>query len=297
MNASPTMADVLAFTPRPYLQRARAYPFLKWAGGKRAIVPEIAQRLPETLGTYWEPFVGGGAVFFALDNRIQAAQLSDVNTELVITYQVVRNQPKPLIAALTKHATHHDRDYYYATRKLGNRRSAQPLDEVTVAARMVYLNKTCYNGLYRVNRRGEFNAPIGSYKKPTICDAENIHAASTVLNKATIQVRDFAAIKPAAGDFVYCDPPYDGAFAGYDALGFTEEDQARLCAAVHTWHQTGATVMISNADTDLVRELYSEPPFVCHSIAAPRTISRNGKQRGAVSELLVTTYDCKRYAG
>ena len=163
---SVTVADVLDYAPPPYLRQARAYPFLKWAGGKRAIVSDIARRLPPTFGTYWEPFVGGGAVFFALDRRLQAAQLSDVNVELVRTYQVIRDQPERLIAALQEHAAHHSQEHYLATRELSDHPRA-----VEIAARMIYLNKTCFNGLYRVNRRGEFNVPMGSYKNPNICDA------------------------------------------------------------------------------------------------------------------------------
>ena len=286
---SVTVADVLDYAPPPYLRQARAYPFLKWAGGKRAIVPEIARRLPPTFGTYWEPFVGGGAVFFALDSRLHAAQLSDVNVELVRTYQVIRDQPERLIAALQEHAAHHSQEHYLATRELSDHPSA-----VELAARMIYLNKTCFNGLYRVNRRGEFNVPMGSYKNPNICDAANIRAASAVLQRASIRAGDFAEVTPAAGDFIYCDPPYHGTFTGYDANGFTDQDQHRLRDTILRWHQAGVAVMISNADTDLTRELYSRPPFVPHSVVAPRTISRNGHQRGAVRELLVTTYDSER---
>jgi len=277
---------ILGHTPRPYLERARARPFLKCAGGKRAVVPEIAKRLPDNIeGTYWEPFLGGGAVFFSLDSRIRTAQLSDVNVELTLTYQVVRNNPDKLIELLEEHAARHGKTYYLRVRKAtGTPTSAE------VAARFIYLNKTCYNGLYRVNKQGRFNVPMGDYKNPTICDADGLRAASEVLRKATVRLGDFERVQPNDGDFVYADPPYDGTFAGYDAHGFDAADQRRLRDAALRWHRQGAAVMVSNADTQLIRTLYGQAPFVLHEITAARNINSDVNGRGAVGELLITSY-------
>jgi DNA adenine methylase len=281
-----TFIEILQHTERPYLDRARAKPFVKWAGGKRAVVPDIAQRLPESIGTYWEPFVGGGAVFFALDSRIGSAQLSDVNAELALTYQVVKNEPAALIDLLSEHATQHSRTYYLRVRK----RTGTPT-AVEVAARFIYLNKTCFNGLYRVNKKGQFNVPMGRYKNPAICDADGIRAASEVLQKASVRIRDFANIAPSPGDFIYCDPPYDGTFAAYDANGFDDSHQRRLRDSSVQWHNEGASVMLSNADTPLIRTLYGQAPFTIHEITAPRSINCDGEGRESVGELLITTYD------
>ncbi len=275
----------LEHTEKPYLARARAKPFLKWAGGKRTLIPEIAQRLPDDLGTYWEPFLGGGAVFFALDSRITSARLSDVNAELALTYQMVRNRAEDLIASLEHHQQKHQKAYYYQMRKQTGLEAA-----VDVAARFIYLNKTCYNGLYRVNKSGAFNVPIGRYVNPVICDAENIRQAGKVLSKATVTFGDFEKLEPGGGDFIYCDPPYDGTFAGYGKDGFGEDEQRRLRNAVLKWHKLGASVMVSNADTELMRSLYGNPPFIIHDVAAPRNINCKTNGRGTASELLITTY-------
>lgn len=289
-----TMLDsILGVTERPYLDRARARPFVKWAGGKRSLIPDIARRLPEQIGgIYWEPFVGGGAVFFALDSRIGNARLSDVNAELVLAYQVIKKWPEELIEELGRHAEQHpaDKDYYYEVRKMTHSQSS-----VEVAARFVYLNKTCYNGLYRVNKKGQFNVPKGRYANPTICDAEGIRKASEVLQTADIKLRDFARIEPSSGDFVYCDPPYDGTFAEYAAGGFDDTEQRRLRDACKRWHGLGAAVMVSNADTPLIRTLYGEPPFVMHEVSAPRNINCKAGERGDAGELLITTYQPPDY--
>jgi DNA adenine methylase len=283
-----TFDEMLAFTEKPYLPRARARPFVKWAGGKRAVIPEIATRLPDSFNAYWEPFIGGGAVFFALDSRIKTAYLSDVNAELMLTYGVIQNTPNELIEVLSQHAERHDKDYYYRVRGMTDLKSG-----IEVAARFIYLNKTCYNGLYRVNKAGHFNAPIGSYKNPAICDSDNLHAASEVLNGAWLAFGDFQRVAPGDGDFIYCDPPYDGTYAGYDKDGFDEGEQRRLRDAVAQWSKLGAYVMVSNSDTALTRSLYGSTPFEIHEITAPRNISADENGRGKVGELLITTYPCQ----
>lgn len=243
---------VLKRTIRPYLEKAPACPFIKWAGGKRALIPSLAKHFPEKIGTYWEPFVGGGAVFFTMADRMDRAILSDTNEELIITYQTVKNQVGELIDALRVHAAGHKEDSYYL-----RMRATEPETQVKIAARFIYLNKTCYNGLYRVNRSGKFNVPKGRYKDPGILNENGLRAASEVLQKTTIHIGGFdRVVKPGADDFIYCDPPYDGCFTGYQAGGFDECDQERLRNSVNGWVDAGARVMLSNSDTPLIRRLY-----------------------------------------
>ena len=282
---SMTLKDILQHSDRSILERKNAKPFIKWAGGKRSLLHEIATRLPKRIETYWEPFLGGGAVFFALESLIENARLSDVNSELALAYQTVRNHPQELIDLLSHHAERHDKKYYLNLRKMSQLPTA-----VEVSARFIYLNKTCYNGLYRVNRQGEFNVPMGSYKNPTICDSASILAASEVLSKATIRIGDFGKISPTLGDFVYADPPYDAAFNGYASNGFSQDEQERLRNSALRWHGLGASVMLSNADTPFIRSIYTQEPFVLHQVSAPRNINSNPNGRDHVGELLITTY-------
>ncbi len=264
-----------------YLDRARAQPFLKWAGGKRAIVPEIVKLLPAQFGDYYEPFCGGGAVFFALDSRIRMAHLSDSNPELMLTYRMLQKDAEAVIVELEKHARHHGPAQYLKIREEGHAYQ----DPVRKAARFIYLNKTCYNGLYRVNSQGRFNVPIGRYTNPTICDADNLRAVAEVLKKATLRVQSFEKIQPQAGDVVYCDPPYDATFSGYTGRGFAEADQKALRDACQRWRAAGVHVLISNSDTPLIRTLYKG--FRIAQISAPRAISCQGEGREKVVELLM----------
>ena len=270
---------------RPHDDDTAASPFIKWVGGKRALASTITALEPPGTKNYWEPFIGGGAVFFNRC-RIHKAHLSDINSELTTTYLVVKQFPDLLIEKLRQHALdHQDPDHYYRVRKMTHLTS--PID---VAARFIYLNKTCYNGLYRVNRRGIFNVAKGSYKNPVICDPVNIATASRALENASIELRDFSRIEPASGDFVYCDPPHDGTFAGYTAKPFSTEQQRRLRDHCQLWHQAGVHIMVSNSDTKLIQELYSQPPFEIHTVSAPRSISAKATARNQVTELLITTY-------
>ncbi len=244
--------NVLRITKRPHLDKAPAAPFVKWAGGKRTLIPDIAKHFPERVGTYWEPFVGGGAVFFTFANRMDRAILSDQNEELLIAYQAVKDSVDDLIEALRHHEHGHKDSRYY------NRvRGQEPTDAIAIAARFIYLNKTCYNGLYRVNKSGKFNVPKGRYKNPDICNEQRLRDASKVLAKATIRVGDFEkVVRPGPDDFIYCDPPYDACFTGYQPGGFTPDDQERLRNAAKSWTESGAQVMLSNSDTPLIRRLY-----------------------------------------
>ena len=288
----PELQRSTPFDPRPddHVKAATdatpARPFIKWVGGKRALANAITVLEPPSANNYWEPFIGGGAVFFD-KLRSSPAHLSDINSELTTTYLIVKQFPDLLIEKLRQHDRDHraNDDNYYRVRKMTHLSS--PID---VAARFIYLNKTCYNGLYRVNRKGVFNVGKGSYRNPVICDEANIHAASQALGNATIELRDFSRINPAAGDFVYCDPPHDGTFAGYTAKPFGSNEQLRLRDKYLDWHHAGANVMLSNSDTELIRKLYAQPPFTIRTVSAPRSVSAKGATRNRVTELLISNY-------
>ena len=282
---------VLAHTVKPYLGPAAAMPFVKWPGGKRTLIPAIARHFPDHVETYWEPFVGGGAVFFTFAKRIERAILCDTNEDLVITYQVVKNDVDALIDRLGDHERAHRRrtgkkykdgkSYYYRVR------DDEPRDAVEVAARFIYLNKTCFNGLYRVNKSGRFNVPEGKYAKPDICNADRLRKASKALARARILLGDFGrTVQPSMGDFIYCDPPYDGCFTGYQAAGFAIEAQKRLREAADVWAREGATVLLSNADTAAMRSLYANG-YDIEEVRAPRNINANAAGRGNAAELLI----------
>ena len=265
-----------------------ASPFVKWVGGKRSLLRELLAHLPVGFKNYYEPFVGGGALFFALGERPGRAFLSDVNAELLTAYRVVQREPKALLRLLEEHAARHDDEYYYAVRE----RHALT-DPLQIAARFIYLNKTCYNGLYRVNGKGEFNVPVGRYKNPRIADARNILACSVALERADIRHIPYDAITPRKGDFVYFDPPYHRttgtSFTRYARDDFSEKDQEALCAFFTKLHKKGVHVMLSNASTGFIRSLYAG--FTIHTVRAPRFVNSKSSGRGAVEEVLVTSYD------
>ena len=272
----------------------RAKPFVKWVGGKRSLLPELLRRVPADFKNYYEPFVGGGALFFALKNegRLDLAGgggqafLSDINFDLINTYQVIQRDPEPLIARLEAHARKHSSEYYYDIRSQHDLE-----DRIEIAARFVYLNKTCYNGLWRVNSKGEFNVPVGSAEKPAICQEENLRACHSVLQGVDIRIRDFRKLRAGVGDFVYFDPPYDplagGSFTDYTRSGFGKEEQIELRDLCKDLHQQGVRFMLSNSDTDYVRELYSDSNFKLEKVKAPRMVNCKGDKRGAVGELLI----------
>ena len=276
---------------QPSVESAAAHPFVKWAGGKRSLVSSLVQHFPEVITTYWEPFVGGGAVFFTFAHRMERAVLSDTNEDLVITYQVVKTDVDALIERLRKHQRKHGerqgKQYADGQTYYQRVRAQEPDDPVEVAARFIYLNKTCFNGLYRVNKNGKFNVPEGSYAQPVICDVERLRAAHRVLAKATIKLGDFSrVVAPDKGDLIYCDPPYDGCFTSYQADGFRGDSQSRLRDCAKAWAERGATVVLSNADTDAMRMLYAG--WEVHTAVAPRSINSNGDGRGAAAELIIT---------
>lgn len=271
------------------IEKGKATPFLKWAGGKRSIIEELNKRLPEKITNYWEAFVGGGALFFEIQTKIKKAFLSDANLDLVITYNVIKKQPAELIQLLKKHQRLHCEEYYYRQR---NKHTLT--DPIEIAARMIYLNKTCFNGLFRVNKKGEFNVPMGKYANPGICAEDNIHLCSKALQKATIQFKDYHKIEPLEGDFVYFDPPYhpvnDTSFTDYATGGFTEKDQKELSEFCMKLHKQGVKLMVSNSNTEFIKNLFKSSVFKIEIVNAPRMVNCKPKGRSAVEELLITNY-------
>jgi len=272
---------------------ATARPFLKWAGGKRALAPLLTSLFPP-LGdrTYREPFLGGGAMFFHLAPK--KAVLSDALEDLITTYEVIKESPTKLLARLALFEKTHSEATYYETRKRFNiERGAAPEDR---AAWFIYLNRTCYNGLFRTNQSGEFNVPFGRYVNPRIADAPRVHAASKTLEKVTLRHADFAESMDLAkkGDFIYLDPPYvpisaTSSFAAYDG-GFRMRDQEALARLFSTLDKRGCLLALSNSDTPEVRKLYAR--FDLTEIDAPRSISANGALRGTAREVLVRNRAC-----
>ena len=257
----------------------KPYPFVKWAGGKRKLVSEITKFIPLEFNRYYEPFVGGGALFYSLGSRIRDAHLSDINADLINAYKSVCAEPEKLIRVLKRHSAKHCKEHFLKVR------SAKYNCKVRLAARFIYLNKTCFNGLYRVNRKGQFNVPIGSYKNPKICDEENIRATSEYLKRATIKACSFEAIKPSQGDLIYCDPPYYDTFTGYTKKGFDKSLQYALRDCCVRWREKGAHVIVSNSNNEFIRFLYED--FDLHEVQASRNINCNGNGRAKTTELLI----------
>ncbi len=263
-------------------------PFLKWAGGKGKLIQQYIPYLPKKFKTYYEPFLGGAAVFFYLNPP--SAALTDINAELVNAYRCVRDNVEELILNLEVHQLRHCRDYYYEVRQ------SPGVTNIEKAARLIYLNKTCFNGLYRENSKGAFNVPIGKYKNPKICNPALLRSVSAALQNAQINVRPFEDILEHASscdDFVYFDPPYHplsptSNFTAYSRYSFSQDDQIRLKYVFAELAERGVKVMLSNSDCPFIRELYSE--FNINSIIAPRLINSNARKRGKISEVLVTSY-------
>lgn len=270
-------------------------PVLKWVGGKSQLLREIRKRIPDEIETYYEPFIGGGAVFFNIAPN--KAVISDMNSELINLYQVIKNSPEELIKSLKKHEN--TPEYFYKIRaKDRDHKNYKRLSPITKASRLVYLNRTCFNGLFRVNSRGELNAPFGRYRNPQICNEPNIREIADFLKSHEIEIieADFeTALSTAkAGDFVYLDPPYDpvtdtASFTGYVAGGFDREQQRRLKACCDELHAKGVKFMLSNSSTEFILELYKD--YNVEFVDAKRNINCKGNSRGAVQEVLVRNYE------
>jgi DNA adenine methylase len=276
-----------------------SYPFLKWAGGKTQILFELEKFVPSEFNRYFEPFLGGGAVFFHLTSKNFhfTAYLSDTNEELITVYRVVKGDVEKLIDILKKHQKDYDKgptEFYYELRKF------VPPTDVERAARFSSLNKTCYNGLYRVNKGGIFNVPIGRYKNPLICDSNNLRNASLSLrdSKVIIELSDYKQIvleNAREGDFVYLDPPYNPAsstasFTSYTNSGFTNTDQKELRDVFTELIDRKCKVLLSNSDTKFIRELYSEFATCFKEVNVLRSINCRGSKRIGHKELIISSY-------
>lgn len=263
-------------------------PFLKWAGGKSQLIQQYIRYFPEDFKTYYEPFLGGGALFFYLNPP--SAVLTDINAELVNAYCCVRDNVEELIALLDVHQLKHCKEYYYQVRQWNR------LTGIEKAARLIYLNKTCFNGLYRENSKGEFNVPFGQYKNPKICNPLLLRSVSAALKKAQIEVRSFEDIlnhASSCNDFVYFDPPYHpisptSNFTAYSRDAFSQDDQIKLQAVFRELARRGVKVMLSNSDCIFIRELYRD--FNIYSISASRVINSKASKRGRISEVLIASY-------
>ncbi|HEV2802345.1 MAG TPA: DNA adenine methylase [Pyrinomonadaceae bacterium] len=270
-------------------------PFLKWAGGKRQLLPEIRKYVPKRYKLYFEPFVGAAAVLF--DVQPQTAIINDANPELVNCYRVIKRDPEGLIDLLREHRDKNDKKYFYSLRQLDRDPSFASLGDLERAARIIYLNKTCYNGLFRVNSQGQFNVPFGNYANPNIVDEIVIRAVSRYLNGAQVEISndDFAAAVSGAarGDFVYLDPPYDpisdtSSFTGYNLNNFDKNEQRRLKSVCDDLTRRGSKVLLSNSATDFIRDLYSDKTrYTIVEVTASRNINSVSTGRGKINELLI----------
>lgn len=274
-------------------------PFLKWAGGKRQLLPYIRKYLPQftRATTYFEPFVGAGAVLFDLQRP--KANINDANQELINCYKVIKNDVEALIEHVKTHKTDSS-EYYYKIREQDRSLEYAKLTPVERASRIIFLNKTCYNGLFRVNSQGQFNVPYGNYKNPTLVDTIIIRAISNYLNQNNVLITnlDFEeAVKEAKkGDFIYFDPPYDpisdtSSFTGYNLDKFGKEEQTRLKSTYDKLTNNGCKVMLSNSSTEFIKDLYKAYNII--KIPANRNINSVATGRGQIEELLILNYEPK----
>jgi len=281
-----TSDEASAHTPK-----IECRPFLKWAGGKTQLLSALMKRMPASYNRYLEPFLGGGALFFALQPK--ASYLADYNGDLINCFEVVRSDVDELIEELKRYK--YEREMYYAVRDLDRTAEFAKLSAVKRAARFIYLNKTCFNGLYRVNSKGHFNVPFGAYKDPRILDAENLRACREALSSAVLKQGSFEEIAEVAdkGDFVYFDPPYapvsDTAdFTQYVTGGFDASSQELLLLTCLKLHQKGVQWMLSNSNAPLIQELYRG--FKVETVEAGRSINSKAEKRGPVLELIIRNY-------
>ena len=271
-------------------------PFTKWTGGKRQLLGELRSYMPETFGRYFEPFVGGGALFF--DLAPEKAVINDFNEELINAYRQIKNNPAELINLLIKHKENNSKDYYLELRSADRDGRISRMTGVERAARILYMLRVDFNGLYRVNSKNQFNVPYGRYKNPKIVDVDLLYQISEYLNENDIEIlqTDFAeAVKDAqTGDFVYFDPPYiplneTSSFTSYTHEGFSYEEQVRLRNTFKELTERGVYAMLSNSSSPLVEELYKD--FNIYFVEAQRTNGAKSSSRGKISEIIVTNYD------
>lgn len=269
-------------------------PVVKWVGGKRQLLDEIRPLLPKRINSYCEPFLGGGAVLFSI--QPSKAIVNDLNGDLITVYETIRDDVESLIESLEKHEN--TSEYFYAIRDMDrNKEVYQAMSRVERASRLIYLNKTCYNGLFRVNSAGEFNSPFGHYKNPNIVNEPVLRAVSKYLSssKITFCNEDFAVTldRIGKGGFVYLDPPYDpvsdtASFTGYNKGGFDRNEQIRLKECCDELTRRGIKFMLSNSATDFIKELYKE--YDISIVQAKRAINSDASKRGAIEEVLIRNY-------
>lgn len=272
-------------------------PILKWVGGKRQLLKEIKGLIPKQITTYVEPFIGGGALFF--DLQPNKAIINDYNEELINVYRVVKEDPEKLLIILEEHHKLNSEDYFYKIRAMDRNDNYRDMSYIEKAARIIYLNKTCYNGLFRVNQAGQFNTPYGKYKNPNIINRPTILAMSKYFNEMKslkIISGDYANTLKGLnkGSFVYFDPPYlpissSSSFTGYTDQGFGYDEQVRLKIECDKLNKRGIKFMLSNSDHPLIRELYKEYSII--TVKANRAINSNVNKRGEINEVLVINYE------
>ena len=270
-------------------------PVVKWVGGKRQLLDEIVPLLPKRITNYCEPFLGGGAVLFS--RQPSKAIVNDLNEDLMIVYEVIRDDVEELIKSLKKHKN--IPEYFYAIRDLDRDKDAYiSMSKVEKASRLIYLNKTCYNGLFRVNASGEFNSPFGYYKNPNIVNEPVLHAVNKYFrnNDISFYSEDFEQVlsRVPKGGFVYLDPPYDPVsdtanFTGYNKGGFNRNEQIRLKKCCDELTNRGVKFMLSNSATSFIKDLYSEYNVI--TVKAKRSINSNASKRGEVEEVIITNYE------
>ncbi|MBI3190110.1 DNA adenine methylase [archaeon] len=272
-------------------------PFVKWAGGKRQLITSLEGHLPKKFSTYFEPFLGGGALLFHLLNQNPnlKCNISDLNSDLILAYITIRNKVEQLVESLELHSGKYSADkieYYYSVRE------SAPKNQIEKVSRLLFLNKTCFNGLYRVNSKGQFNVPLGRYTNPSIVNKENLISVSKILQSKNIAIKcqDFEAILDEAkkDDFVYFDPPYQPVsktanFTSYTKCEFTYDDLKRLANVCQKLDKKDCKVLLSNSNTKEVRKLFSSKWKVVE-VSANRAINSNSKKRTGHTELLIKNY-------
>jgi len=277
----------------------KAQPFIKWVGGKRTLVKRLGKMMPENFNNYFEPFVGGGAFLFHLYSeeilKNKEKTIFDINSELINTYKVVKNNPNELIKNLKEYKLKHNKEFYYKIRLLDRKEGFKTSDEILRATRFIYLNKTCFNGLYRVNKSGYFNVPVGSYKNPNIADEEVILNASKALRNVDIYNSSYDKVLEFAQkrDLVYFDPPYyplnrTSNFTSYSENDFLEKEQEELFNVFERLAKKGVFVMLSNSDTPYIKELYKN--YDINIVDMNRFINSKANGRGKVSEVVVRSW-------
>lgn len=274
----------------------KCQPFIKWVGGKRNLLHQILPLLPDDFNAYHEPFLGGAALFFELFSmgklKNKEVYLSDINTELINAYQVVKTNPEKLIEELLRFKQNHSETFYHEALVWDRKTDFAEMCPIKRAARFIYLNKTCYNGLYRVNQKGFFNVPMGRYKDPKICDSETIFACSYALKHATIEHVSYQKVihLAKANDLVYFDPPYyplnkTSSFTAYSKNSFSQKEQTELFETFDVLAQRNVWVFLSNSSTPFIMDLFKKYPT--KTLEAHRFINCKGKNRSKVNEILV----------